>query len=387
MILRAIFALLCCAPRCVRVAWCGKPWHGALAALGAVALASNAAGTVADTTDPQSCLVYRVPAQSDLRFGLPLHRPPAFEGRVATVSGTTITLERGANWTNWSTNVWTLNEGHYALIANGSAEGTTLRVTANGADTLTLATAPTGVVTGTLLRLVPYWTLASIFPDGPSLLGTTSITGVGASQILQVDRRPGINLASTAGFYYFTGSTFGGAGWRQDGANPNTKKDSAPVDPDAVFIFRNVSGAAIEWTLRGAVQLAASRISAGTLQANLAQDNLLSLRVAVPVSLANSGLVASLAARPTTSITGVGADLVLVFDPLATGYNRASTASYYYYNGADFGGPGWRKDGASPTTLQNTALVFQPGQPVVLRRAATAVPSEISWTVLPSYLQ
>jgi uncharacterized protein (TIGR02597 family) len=352
-------------------------------ALFATLLVSTSAGAAA-ATDPMACLAYRVPAQSDLRFALPLHRPAVFEGRVASVSGTTITLDRGANWTNWAANAWTTGDTHYVLVASGGTEGTTLRVTANGTDTLTVVSAPVGLLATTLIRIVPYWTLATLFPGGAGVTGTTSATGASApTEILRVDRLPGINFAATASYFYFTGS--GGPAWRRKGSGA-TVHDHEWIEPDATFIFRNATAQPADWILRGAVQLSASRTSVASLQASLAQDNHVSHRIATPVTLAQAGFVSSGAMAATTSITGAAADQVLVFDPTQLGFNGAATASYFYYSGADFGGPGWRLKGGG-ATIQDSVAVLQPGQVIVVRREARGAASASTWTLLPTYLQ
>ena len=122
----------------------------------------------------------------------------------------------------------------------------------------------------------------------------------------------------------------------------------------------------------------------GTLEANKPQDTSLSFNVAVPTSLADSQLFQS-GGFAGSSVIDVPVDQLLVFDNSVVQQNKPPAAVYYYFLGSSNGGPGWRLKG-DLNTVQDAALVFQPGNGYVLRKAAASQPGTASWTERPFYV-
>jgi uncharacterized protein (TIGR02597 family) len=71
-------------------------------------------------------------------------------------------------------------------------------------------------------------------------VGTTSISGATGDKLLVFnDASAGINKAAGQAYYYYSGSGFGGPGWRlQGGGFTNIKNDDAVFQPGSGYIIR-----------------------------------------------------------------------------------------------------------------------------------------------------
>jgi len=370
-----------------------RVWAGAVVCL-AMAGVSHA-GQV--SADPQGFLSVTAAALSDTYFTLPYHRPPAFDGLVQSVNGNTLTLQVPTGGLGWTAEEWVQQaevqaDSFYVLVGSGLQEGAGYPITANTMSTLTVnpgsVNLASTIAVGETIRIIPYWTLASLFPAQTGVATTASISGAGAGTLIMgFTPTAGINLAASQIYYYYNGTGFGGPGWRCQEAAFTTLYDNVPILPGAVLIYRNTTASAVNWTVNGAVQMAQFRHAVGTLSSGIQQDNLVGPQVGVGETLAGAGLLTSGVVNPTNSISGVSADLVLTYSGPTTGYNPAMDDIYYYYGGTAFGGPGWRRQGAAFTQIFDPTTVIQPGIPVMVRKLGAATPSTTDWLLLPGYLQ
>jgi len=370
-----------------------RGWAGAIFCL-ALAGVSHA-GQV--SADPQGFLSVGAAALSDTYFTLPYHRSPAFEGLVQSVNGNVLTLQVPTGGLGWTAGEWVQQAGvqadsFYVLVGSGQQEGAGYPITASTTSTLTVnpgsVNLASTIAAGETIRIIPYWTLASLFPAQTGVVATASISGADAGTLIMgFTPTAGINLAASQINYYYNGTAFGGPGWRCQGLAFTTLCDNLPILPGSVLIFRNTTTSAANWTVNGAVQMAQFRHSVGTLSPGVQQDNLIGPQVGVAVTAAGSGLIASGVVNPTSSISGANADLVLTYSGPTTGYNPAMDYIYYYYNGTVFGGPGWRRQGAAFTQIFDPTALIQPGIPVMVRKVGTATPESTDWLLLPNYLQ
>lgn len=336
---------------------------------------------------------------SDTRFSVPLHRPAAFQGVVESVAGNVITV---SGLPGWAANQFVYSAGgqtntYYVSFVSGNKEGMYYRVTANAADagtadttTLTVDTGGdvidggAGVLNGDGLQIIPYWTFATLFPGQQGVTTTTSATGAGSlTRVLIPDlSTPGINLAANGIYYYYSGTGFGGAGWRRSGGGLTTIRDNDPISPDVYVIIRQdgvVTSAVV--TATGTVPTGDRRYVLGTISPDVEQDNPVAVDVPVPVTLTQSNLFESGAFTGTTSATGVGGDKLLVYDDAVAATNKAAAKTYYYYTGTSFGGAGWRQSGGGLTTIRNNDPVFQPGAGYIIRKVASPSPTSVVWTL------
>jgi len=282
-----------------------------------------------------------------------------------------------------------LNNRYYLLIASGSREGQWFRIV----DTV----APNQVIvatdgedlaatagSGTRIQVIPFWTLNTAFPEGAGVHASNSFAP--KSWVLLPDgTTTGTNLATESSFFYYSGSLFGGEGWRKVGAATTEKFDDQILSPDSHLIVRHEIAGDTTVVCPGAVKMAPAAAVVRTFANNRSQDNPVTFNVAVPTSLAASRLSESGAFASSTTI-GTPADQLLVFDNTQAGKNKAPAWTYYHYSGSANNGPGWRLLGGDASVKYDNEIVFQPSYGYVIRKAAAAEAAKSVWQMKPAYL-
>ena len=317
---------------------------------------------------------------SDTIVSIPFSRPPLAAASVNSIPAANVVEVRGAP--GWASNQLAYAAGVqsntcYVRFFSGNKEGVIYPVLANGTNTLTLnvgSDSLSTVTNGTRLQVIPFWTLGSVFPNGRGVVASTS-QAIRRTEVLIPDfSASGINLSSTATYYFLlpTGSTTGT--WRKVGAGTSNKNDDIFL-PDAYFIVRHNTSTGTVLTGLGTVPASKYVIPLLTLSTAKA-DNSVALSRPVPVSLDDSGLFQSGAFRASASQAN-RTDELLVFDNSQTGQNKSSVATYYYLNT-------WRRVG-SGTANMGSQQIFTPGTGVIIRKGATANGLSSSWTNSPTY--
>jgi uncharacterized protein (TIGR02597 family) len=339
------------------------------------------------TTDPVGAISYSPLALSDTMISLPLHRPPVFQGEVASVNGGIVTVTGSPAWTTgqFVYAAGSQPNNYYALIASGSFEGRHFRITANTQNSFTLDLSADPLVSlqpNDLVTIVPYWTFGSVWPNGVGVSGAT-VHGTRPTEILLYSgTNTGINFAPSQTYYYFTGTS---PGWRRVGGGLATVRNDDVIPVGAFIIFRQNTAAANSFTLVGNVQMAASATRLATLSPNTRQDNQIAFTISSPMTLAQSNLFQS-GTFEASSSHGTRADELLVFSNSEVKRNKSPLLTYYYFTGA--GSPaGWRRIGGGLTTVRDSDVVFEPGSAYVIRKKASPTPSVVVATTLPPYLQ
>lgn len=360
-----------------------------------VSLALVGAGSISAqtaTTDPVGFVTVDALANSDTKLSTALSRAPSFVGVVATVSGNVVTVQGTPGWTN-NQFVYAAgsqpNSYYLSIGGTGVKAGMYYDITANGINSVTvnLSGFPSdeisaNVPSGTPVRIMPHWTLATLFPGQAGITGTSNLFGVGAvTQILMTAGNVvGINLSASATYYYYTGTANVGPGWRKIGTN-SIKRDDDIVEPDTYVIVRHNQTPASQITVTGNVATTIRRTVIGTLLANTAQDNLIGIEVPVPLTLLQSNLFESGAFVGSTTKFGTNGDKLLVFDDGVAGVNKSASATYYYFPATAGGTPGWRKVGGGFDTIRDSETVFQPGKGYVVRKQAAATAATVVWNI------
>ncbi len=349
-------------------------------ALGHSAVAQNA------TTDPVGAITYQPLGLSDTMISLPLHRPPAYEGAVSSVTGGNVITVSGSP--AWTASQFVYASGtqpntYYALITTGSLEGRYFKISANTSNSFTLDLGTDSLAAlqqNDLVSIIPYWTFGSVWPDGLGVSGA-SVHGTRPTEILLYSgTNTGINFAASQGYYYFTGTS---PGWRKIGGGGSTVRNDDVIPVGAFIIYRQNTAVANSFTLIGNVQMAASTFKLATKLANVKQDNQIAFTVSAPMTLAQSNLFQSGAFEGSSS-HGSRADELLVYNNAEVKKNKAATVGYYYYTGSPVG---WRKIGGGGSTVRDNDVVFEPGNAYVIRKKASATPSEVVVATVPPYLE
>ncbi len=347
------------------------------------------------STDPVGAMKVTALGNSDTILSVPLHRAADFEGRINSIASNVITVDGTPDWTadQFVYSSPDQTNTYYVLIASGSKEGSYFTVTANGSSTLTLDLAGDtldGIMTtvadgtGDILRIIPYWTLNTVFPDGEGVHVSTNRFITNSEVLLPDQVTAGINLAPTSTFFYYQGSQLQGDGWYELG-NTDVKANDTVLYPDTYFILRNKLSSSTEIVFAGAVQMSGFALPINTLMANEAQDNFVAVTVPVDVTLTDSNLYESGAFTPTTNRFLIQ-DQLLVFDNTQVAQNKAPSDTYFYYTGSGLAGHGWYKVGDTTQTVSDQPI-FQPGKGYIVRKVATPTPGSEEWQGVPNYLQ
>lgn len=305
------------------------------------------------TTDPVGFVSNTVPANSDATVSPALQRTAAYVGTVGTLVDTdTITV--GGTSPGWTTDQF--KNTHYLLIGSGDREGLFAEIVGNTADSLDVVffvgnfgtVVGDKVNVGDQVKIIPFWTLGTLLPDGAVADGTT---------VLLYNRgQAGINKSASVIY-----TMFAGFGWFDGPNNGN----SQVIYPDESFVVRAPAGQSVTLTQTGAVPMDKIR----TLLVNPApgQDQDIRVTSGVPVA-------ATLGSIFNPGAAGDG-DTVLVFNDAASGQNKSATNVITYFNGF-----GWF-DG--PTDMSN--LQLQPGQGLIYRKAGANSSQQVVVSFKPSY--
>ena len=303
-----------------------------------------------------------LPGLSDTILSTPFARPDAAAGLALSFTGNVITFQGSPGWTaNQFVAGGAVTDSFYLLVGSGPKEGTAFTITANDAASVTVnldGDTLTGLAAGNKLSIVPYWTLATLFPGGAGVHVSASPGNRQTEVLFPNFSATGINASAGRIFYFWNGN------WREVGQGSAIRDDEI-VYPDSYFTVRHNIATATEFVSSGQV-VPGKLVNWLGVNATGKRDNYVGLQRPIVTTLAASGLVSSGAFSASPS-PGNRTDELLVFDNAVARQNKAASAIYYYWSGA------WRKVGAGTTSFDNTP-VFTPGAGFIIRKntAATA---------------
>jgi uncharacterized protein (TIGR02597 family) len=346
-----------------------------------------------ETTQPVGFRSTAALANSDTLISVPLTRPAEFAGTVQSAANNVITVAGTPGWTP-SQFVYAAGsqpKTYFVLIGSGGSsnpkEGHTYTITSNGSNTLTVDTtleSVNGITANTAVIIIPYWTLATIFPESKMGVYFTATTSTSAykTQILVPDNEGnGTNLPVTT--YFFSnnvnGST-GNVGWRIVGDNFADHGDD-PLFTDSYFIVRNLNQAPTV-TFRGFGRVLTTKLATplGTLVTGY-QDNAVSMVRPIGVTLNQTGLGPSDGSFVGTTQANKLKDQLMLFNNAQVRHNKRASAIYYYFTGT--GGPAWRIVNGGTTDHGND--IIPPGSAILLRKFKTRTGATVFWTNPPTY--
>lgn len=260
----------------------------------------------------------------------------------------------------------------YTIIASGSSS---ISVDPAG-DSLSISE-----LIGYRIKIYPYWTIGTLFDSLKSFYPTTNSLGIATTlEILVFDVQPGVNPSATRSYFYFIdgANVSGGDGWRTKGGNSTLAYADDQIDQTSYVAIRNKSVDEATLVISGEVSTTPYVTPLLRLNETAAQDNTVGLVTPIPVSLSESGLYESGAFVPTGTFIGGSGDRLFVFNPLDTGFNKAASEAYFYYEGSDFP-DGWKKLGQDLNADFGGTKVFRPGQGFLIRKAENGAISEDTW--------
>lgn len=358
-----------------------KLTHLFLASALCLAPSASVFGQATAVSDPVGFVSVTVKANSDSAIALPMNRSAVFKGVIQSISGSTLTV--AGTSPAWATNQFvqalpSQPETYAVQVASGTKEGMVGKVTANGANTVTISLAAgddlsgvkteavDGVGFGDHIDIMPYWTPSALFSTPPAP-GVT-LLGFGAAG-------SGVNLGASELYAHAGGNVW------EDGI---TSDDAThvPLSFGLAMFVRNPTGANMTVSIAGSVPMSASRIRIATLASNTAQDVAFGYMSPVPEALSSVGNPAVPGGQQSANVLQLPAqpgDSILGFDNDASGINKGASEIYTW------SGTAWEDDingGEVPYTVQ-----LRPGVGYFYRKAATVTPVSLVWVHVPGYLQ
>jgi uncharacterized protein (TIGR02597 family) len=358
--------------------------YALLAAAAACGLAS--AAETAYTT-PVGYVTIDVPASSDTTVVPPLERSPLHSAASSSISGNVI----GA--TGLTSGAFVSGAGCYLHVTSGTLTGKRYLITANDATTITVDGGATTLeaqgfvgtrtppLTGDTYKVVPYWTLNTLFPNGTGV-GTTNDVTSPTSFVFAASTGSGINQASAKAYIYCTGDLVNElpAGWYDndavfDGPLPEA---ATRIDLSRMYSIRTASPTAQTVVVSGQVP-DSSMIIPVAFNTGF-NDVYLGSPYPIDVSLQDSGLQSAISA--STDVTAP-VELIFVYDDTAAGINKAAAKAYFYCSGDVVNElpAGWYdNDAVFEGPMPSTTKQIKAGRALVIRKAPYVSSGSFSWT-------
>jgi uncharacterized protein (TIGR02597 family) len=349
----------------------------------ALALSASVLAQSPLASDPVGIATTTLLGNSDSFISIPFTRSVEFIGGIQSISGNVITVMGAPAWTNnqFVYAAGTQPKNYYLLIGpSGTAnpkEGHTYPVTGNGSNTLTVDIGHdnlTGIPVNTQLILIPYWTLATLFPvsdQNVSFTPTTSSSSYQTEILIPSYSTSGINLPYSSAYFFSNNvdGTTANVGWRVVGDNTTDHGDD-PLLPDGYFVVRNANGApTLPLINLGAMLMKKLAVPLMTATSG-SQDNPVSIVRPLNVALDATGL----SPGDGSFITN---DQLLLFDNSLVAFDKAPSA-IYYYNTAVGNTGGWRLSG--DTSTDHGSDIIAAGTGLVIRKTATVGGQTAFWT-------
>src|SRR5437867_360398 len=151
----------------------------AVVAFTAIAATIPIASAVDVFTEPVGFFKVDLLTNSDTYTSVPFTQIPQFRGVVNSVAGNVITVNGSPGWTanQWATPTANGYYPYFAILTSGAKEGQYYTITANTANTLSVVLSPedlSGVGASDLVRIIPFWTLGTVFPGGTGVVASAS---------------------------------------------------------------------------------------------------------------------------------------------------------------------------------------------------------------------
>ncbi len=329
------------------------------------------------TTDPVGFTTTSCLARSDTYVCIPFTRPSEFTGTVQSASGNVLTINGTPGWTNnqFVYAAASQPKHYYVLLGNGGAtnpkEGHIYQITGNGSNTLSLDTTfdnLIGIAGNTQVTIIPYWTVATIFPASDAGISFTPTSSPPTYQTLlrfPNYSAPGINQPYAAEYYFNNGA------WRlvSDGFNNPPDHGDDPLLPDGYFLVRNANDAPT-LPLRALGSVVMKKVAVPLFSAHAGkQDNPVAMIRPVDVSLDAIGLA------PIDN-SFVQNDQLLLFNNARRQLDKRPYKTYTYNDG-------WRL--ASDPTGDHGKDAIPAGSAMIVRKAVSPG-SPVFWTNSPTYV-
>lgn len=326
-------------------------------------------------------IVKRTAAEADTVFGLPLQRTPTWVGTIAGVSGNSITLPSA------------MEEGvlvaspHYLLVTSGQLRGYSFAIQAHESETVIVDPnadndlEQQGMRAGDACKLIPYWTLGSLFKDGTGI-GQSTDPYAPVSLVRTYDPSAvGADHLPTRSYFYYGGEHKSlSKGWYDLSDFQAGRQDDVLLSSETHLIIRNGPDTHAVLVMAGCVPVSEIGTSVGRFETDVIQDNLVINPYPVEVTLGTSGLIESGAVEGSPDPYNPR-DLVRILSA-PDGYDPLPKISYFYYNG-DAIEKGWYNLSDFAAGVQNDLSI--PAGAAFIIRKGRGNPGTAMWLPTPPY--
>jgi len=342
----------------------------AAAAIALLSLAAQSIG-LAETVGYNKVTV---PGNSDALVSVPFTLDAAATLTVTGVVPSTGVTVAGPLTNNQYQNLY------YVRFLTGNAAGQWSTISSNTTTQLNFSvTSFVGsIANGDQFQVIRHQTLASIFPDGlegvsfvKSNSAINNIANRRTEILIPNSTAIGINKASSASYFYLSGE------WRRQSQAGNF--DNTVIEPHTYVIIRN-SNNATPLTFYSLGDVVSTGQLVDRVRTETSKNDVYkSAMNPLPITLAGLELGGTPAFVSSTSLINNVAnrrDELLVFNNATTGINKASSASYFYFNGA------WRKQGSGGANFDGEVLPA--GSAILIRKYQGVSAGNADWAQSPS---
>ena len=309
------------------------------------------------TTDPVGYVTFTAADAVDTKFGLPMEQAAILETSADTVAADTVTTSVDASSASTS---------HYLQFTSGTLIGKWFQVSSSTATSITVVGDLTGASDGDTFKVVPFWTLATLF--GTDFPVTADVFTPGTQVILNDVSAVGINKAPAFNYSYHDGSSgFVSPGWFNVNDIFAGTQDDTLLGPDTFITIRNLSGSTYSLVVPGAVPTVTLSLAIDS-DASSENDNLVYNPYPADIQLSLSSL---------TDVVDVSTDVfspttqVIVYESF-TGLNPSPSANYAYHDGSSgFVLEGWFNSSDIFAGLQDTVTIPAGGAFIIRKGAGT----------------
>jgi uncharacterized protein (TIGR02597 family) len=337
-------------------------------------------------TTPVGYVTLPIAAEGDTYISPALERPTSH----SAASSTNVAITTGNNvGTTGLTASALVTTPSYLQVTSGSLAGRRYPITANTGTVITVdpVTAGTlqsqGFAPGNTFKVVPSWTLATLFPNGTGVCSTADINDITSFVFVKENGSYGTDRPIAASYFYCSGDVASSvvAGWydANNAEGPNT--NDLIIDPTLMYFIRNTTVAVNSVTVTGQVPNVASvSLLPVTTEQN---DVYLGLPIPLDMTLQQSGLQSAI--QGTADINDI-TEFVFVYDDTVSEFDKPISNSYFYCTGdvANSVAAGWY-DANSAEGPMVTAAVLKAGRSFFIRKAAYGSDGVLNWNAPLNY--
>jgi uncharacterized protein (TIGR02597 family) len=328
-------------------------------------------------TTPVGYITVDVPAETDTLMGVPLQTASAWAGASTGISADTVSVAASSYVAGAYANT------HMLQVTTGTLAGRVFPILSNLTGSVTVDPVGSddlqtqGFASGNKFVIRPYWTLDTLFPAGAGVGQSSNPESPSSSVFFADNVATGTNRSLLENFFYYDGSIGGDAGWYDVNDLGGGVQGGKLVPPDRVLTVRNLNPTALEVVLTGEVP----SVPVASLVISDVVDNDSALQVPFPIdtSLDDSNLFESGAFADSPN-PEAPTDVLFVYDPLTTGTNPSTSATYFHYDGSVGGDPGWYNANDLGGGVVGSQLLLKAGSQILIRKPSGVAFEANTWT-------